>query len=185
MRDQCLFFTQETNNMVQEDTRSAGPWIYRRPAVLILRGQSATPGKEYLSLSFSICSFLTWKPVFSRLFAKQPQQLELNCFRICTCSSTNQFCPLIVEPLLLLGNFSNIRQRLLRLKTWGAAPPLEWGVRYIPVAQLQLVLPSRRGTNTEKRQNKEVDWGELEGGTALWYQKCHPTSPKGFNYGLD
>lgn len=173
MRDQCLFFTQETKNIVQEDTRSAGTRIYHRPAVLILRGQSAPPGMKYLS-SFPICSFLTWKPIFSRLFPKQPQQLEQNCFRLDPCSSTHKLCPLIAEPLLLLGNFSNIRRRLLHLKTWGPAPPLEGVIRYIPIPQSLLVLPSRRDANPERWQSQETGWGELEGGMVLWYQNATP-----------
>lgn len=116
--------------------------------------ESATPGMEYVSFSFSIFSLLTWEPIFSELFPKQPQQL--NCFRFGPCSSTNKLCPLMVEPLFLLGNFSNIRQRLLHFKTWGTAPPLEWAIRYIPIPQSQLVLPSKRVTNPERRQSKEV-----------------------------
>lgn len=131
--------------------------------------QSATLGMEHVSFSFSICSFLTWKSICSRFFPKQPQQLQLNCFRLGPCSSTNKRCPLIVEPLFLLGNFSNIRQRLLHLKTWGTSTPLEWAISYNPIPQSQLVLPRKRDTNPERRQSKEFGWGELEGGMALWY----------------
>lgn len=175
-----LFFTQETKKMVQKDARSAGPRSYHRPAVLILRGQSATPGMEHLSLSFSICSFLTWK----QFFPEQPQQLERNSFRLDPCPSTNNLCPFLVEPLFLLGNFSNIGQRLLHLKTRGRAPPLEWAIRYVPIPQSQLVLPSKRYKSWEKTEQ-----GSCLGRTGrrddIVVPKCHPTSPKGFKYGLD
>lgn len=117
MRDQCLFFTQVTKDMEQEDTRSVRTQIHYRPPLFTLTGQPVTSGTEYLSLSFLfICLFLTWQPIFSRLFPNQLQRLEQNCFMLGSHSSTNVLCPLIAEPLLLLGYGSDIRQRLLHLK---------------------------------------------------------------------
>lgn len=171
MRDQCLFFTQVTKDMEQEGTRSARTWIHYRPPLLTLRGQPVTSGTEYLSLSFSVYLLISYLATyFSRLFPKQPQQLEQNCFMLGSRSSTNMLCPLIVERLLPLGNCSDIRQRLLHLKTWATAPPLGWAIRYIPVPQPQLVAPNRENTNPEKWVSKEVGWGQLAGRMASWHQ---------------
>lgn len=60
MRDQLLFFTQVTKDMEQEGTRSERTWIHYMPPHLTLRGQPATSGTDYLSLSFSVYLLISY-----------------------------------------------------------------------------------------------------------------------------